>query len=53
MNNQLIQWKEMNQIQPMSNQLIVKQESPAQKLANGEMQYAITLEMKYKVVNCK
>ena len=36
-------------------QLVTKiyQESPAWKLAYGEMQYAITLEMKYKIVNCK
>ena len=30
------------------NPNICKQESPAYKLAYGEMQYAITLEMKYK-----
>ena len=28
--------------------MIYKQESPAKKLAYGEMQYAIALEMKYK-----
>ena len=28
-------------------------ESPVQKLAYDKMQYAITLEMKYKIVNCK
>ena len=33
--------------------LDVQQENPAWKLTYGEMQYAITLEMKYKIVNRK
>ena len=32
---------------------IRRQESPAQKLAYDEMQYTLTLEMKYKIVNCE
>ena len=38
---------------PDSNDNVLEQESPAQKLAYGKIQYAITLEMKYKIVNCE
>ena len=30
-----------------------KQERPVEKLAYAEMQYAITLQIKYKLVKCK